>query len=494
MYGQILTLLYSGSAHTILTLLALNFLLVIFFTHVNYSLNISSSYREWALFFIKISTLVIFLLLAFILYFEFYYVDIILNTFAQQHLSSIPNITFFRVRFISLSINRLGWGVLLLCFISTILCLWYLGEFNLFLKKGSSSYFLFFLLCTFVMVRSTNLLIVFLCFELIFYPSLYFVYTLGYAKKTDKTIFFLLAWTLFGSFLVLLGLGYIYAIHGTLDISLLLCKQFSTSEKWYLFFTFFIGFGIKLPIFPFHYWLTKVHVEAPAGFSMFLSGFLVKTAVYCFYVFSLPFTSPEAQKLTLLWLGFCVLESSIKMWTQVDIKKLIAFATIQEMNLILLLLIPVGLTNIGTVVIFILMHGLLSIYMFFLVDKLQQIAQSRNLLSLMGLGQQVPFFKGYTWVMLIFFLGIPLTVKFLIEFMIGALILTHFGILGCVIFSLCIVFGGVGFVRCWLLILYGNPSPELTTLPTVGFTWKDKIFMGVIIFCLLILSLFIFIF
>ena len=45
----------------------------------------------------------------------------------------------------------------------------------------------------------------------------------------------------------------------------------------------FLGFGFKVPIWPFHYWLTKTHVEAPSGFSMYLSGFLVKTALYGFY-------------------------------------------------------------------------------------------------------------------------------------------------------------------------------------------------------------------
>ena len=52
---------------------------------------------------------------------------------------------------------------------------------------------------------------------------------------------------------------------------------------WYLYYCYFLGFGFKVPIWPFHYWMTKTHVEAPAGFSIFLSGFLVKSAVYGFY-------------------------------------------------------------------------------------------------------------------------------------------------------------------------------------------------------------------
>lgn len=93
----------------------------------------------------------------------------------------------------------------------------------------------------------------FLSFEFIFFPSLYFVYILGYVKKVDKTIFFLLVWTLLGSFLVFFSFAYIYIQFGTLDFKLLLFKKFTEFELNVLYFIFFIGFGVKLPIFPFHY-------------------------------------------------------------------------------------------------------------------------------------------------------------------------------------------------------------------------------------------------
>lgn len=51
-------------------------------------------------------------------------------------------------------------------------------------------------------------------------------------------------------------------------------------EATLVFSLLFVGFGFKIPIWPFHYWLTKVHVEAPSGFSIYLSGFLVKTALF----------------------------------------------------------------------------------------------------------------------------------------------------------------------------------------------------------------------
>ena len=88
----------------------------------------------------------------------------------------------------------------------------------------------------------------FLFFELIFLPSLYFVYTTGYSKRVDRTIFYLLAWTYTGSFTALLGLAYLYSVYGSGNVVVLAQLSFSTSERYLLFLSFFLGFGMKVPI------------------------------------------------------------------------------------------------------------------------------------------------------------------------------------------------------------------------------------------------------
>ena len=72
-------------------------------------------------------------------------------------------------------------------------------------------------------------------------------------------------------------------IVGSLNFYNIKLHNFSYYESYFIYLFLFLGFGFKVPLWPFHYWLTKTHVEAPAGFSMYLSGFLVKSAVYGFY-------------------------------------------------------------------------------------------------------------------------------------------------------------------------------------------------------------------
>lgn len=114
--------------------------------------------------------------------------------------------------------------------------------------------------------------------------------------------------------------------------------NFTKNEIYFLYTFFFIGFGFKIPIWPLHFWLTKTHVEASAGFSMYLSGFLVKTALYGFYKYTniLGLGLNTTFFIVIALVG--VVDASIKMFSQIDLKKLVAYCTIQEMNLIYLML------------------------------------------------------------------------------------------------------------------------------------------------------------
>lgn len=384
--------------------------------------------------------------------------------------------------------NFLGTSLLLLCYFTSMICLFYLGDRNLFENNLSVYYFFFFLTCTTLLVTTTNLLIMFLSFEFIFLPSLYFVYKLGYVKKVDKTIFFLLLWTLTGSLLVLFILAYIFSVTGTLDYNNLIHIKFSEQELVAIYIFLFIGYGIKIPLFPFHYWLTKVHVEAPAGFSIFLSGFLVKTAAYCFYYVHLLFSTESTKLILIIWILIGIVDSSLKMWSQLDIKKLIAFATIQEMNMIMICLILFNQININITSIFFLLHGLLSTYMFLLVDQIQKRTQTRNILELSGIGILYPFLRNFIWFLLILFLGFPGTTKFIIEWHVGFLLITLYHWVGFIAFFIALVAGGIGFTKCWFLILYGNLSTSKQyTYKTVDLFKKDQLVFYTLIFLINIL-------
>lgn len=393
---------------------------------------------------------VIFLILCFFIKF---YVSF---TSSEQYynLNSCINIVFVNSSIFSDTL-------VLLSLLVTLISWFYLSERFLFKTMFFVLYFFVFIFCTVNMVYQSNLFVMFIFFELIFIPSLFFVYKFGYSKKVEKTISFLVLWTLTGSFLVLGVFSYVYSITKSLELNNLSVFFFSDLEKSFICLLFFIGFGVKMPIWPFHYWLTKVHVEAPTGFSIFLSGFLVKTAFFCFAYTFIIFNNNIANLFcTTVTIWGCV-DASIRMWGATDLKRLIAFATIQEMNLIILFLLLNQSSSFRILNIFLLVHGLLSAYLFYLVDNVQKRFHSRNITVLSGLSSVSPRLHILIWVGILIFRGFPIFVKLLIEWEILESLICVYGIYGFVIFFFINFFAVLGFCRIWFTVLYGQPSIAL---------------------------------
>ena len=377
--------------------------------------------------------------------------------------------------------------VALLCLSSGLVCLYLLGEKNLVKYLSNLSFFSIFFVATLLMVYTVNLMVMFISFELLFLPTLYFIYSHGYVERVDKTLRILLYWTLCGAFIVLCSLAYLYFKYKTLNVYALSSLKYSNYESILLFVAIFLGFGVKIPVAPFHYWLTKIHVEAPAGFSIFLSGFLVKAALYCFYSFNLILAKSYLTIVIIVIAFYGVVESSIKMWNQTDFKKLIAYATIQEMNLILYLLAGSQNKIDYGLILFILIHGWLSTLMFFLVDIIQKKTKTRNIVELSGVGCISSTIKFIIWVIILLFSGFPLTVKFMIEWQVlGTLIMCspHTQLF---IFLVVALFGVTGFVKQFVIILYG--SPRRNSKFNILLSKRDKYLFYFIIFTLIYLNL-----
>lgn len=376
--------------------------------------------------------------------------------------------------------------IILLAFSSGTVCIYLLGEKKLSKYISNLSFFSFFFVAIILMVYTMNLLVMFISFEFLFLPTLFFVYSHGYVQKTDKTLKMLLYWTLTGAFLVLTALAYLYFKYKTLNFYFLGANKFSPLERNLIFIAIFVGFGIKIPVAPFHYWLTKIHVEAPAGFSIFLSGFLVKAALYCFFSFNLIFEQSGLTVFIIAIAVFGILEASVKMWVQTDFKKLIAYATIQEMNLILFLLM--GNQNILDygLLLFILIHGWLSTLMFFLVDIIQKKTKTRNIVELTGLATMFPAVRWLIWVMILMFAGFPLTVKFVIEWYVFGTVLYYSPSLEVCLFLIIAIFGVTGFVKTMAILLYGKPRPHLTVNTLI--TKRDRYLFYFILFILVYLN------
>ena len=322
----------------------------------------------------------------------------------------------------------------------------------------TSLFFIYFLIIINLLVQSNNIIELFIYYELLMLPSIFLVYFLGYTRKTKQANIYFFVWTQLGSLVVLFGIIYLKYVCPDLDFITIQNHKFTKIETYLLYLVFFFGFGVKVPIWPLHYWLIKVHVEAPSGFSIFLSGFLVKTAVYCFYKITFFLYIDKIFLLPIIICSCGMIYSSLKMWVQTDLKKLIAYATVLEMNAIFFLLNLNLPSATAACLIFMAAHGLLSTLMFYLVDCIYKRYKTRSIYKLYGLAAVLPSLNLAVWCMLFVFFGIPGTMKFFVEFKLIYLVNNYSIYYALFFLFFFLVISAIGFAKFWFSVLYGNPG------------------------------------
>lgn len=312
-------------------------------------------------------------------------------------------------------------------------------------------------LVTIIFVKTSNIVTLFVCYELFLLPSAALVWLLSPTKRGKKACLFFIIWTQLGSLMVLVGVLYIRVYLGIYSFYQL--KAETISMPWFIETSLLLGFLFKVPTFPFYFWLTKTHVEAPTSFSIFLSGFLVKIAIFGLYKF-LPFFSDSSILLGIVLALLGSIVTSITFLFHVDIKKLVAYATVQEMGVLTALLLITQTVNVGAVSILLITHTLLSTFYFSISDVLYKKLSTRSYLATTGLIYTAPKIAGYIATSILFFRGIPLTAKFPAEVaLLDSLALVDLYVL--VYLALFILFiGNLLFSMAFKRLLVGSPTED----------------------------------
>jgi NADH-quinone oxidoreductase subunit M len=262
---------------------------------------------------------------------------------------------------------------------------------------------------------SLDFLLFFLFWEVMLVPMYFLIGIWGSDRRLYSAIKFFL-YTLVGSVVMLLGILALYFYnHGatgvyTFDITQYYKLALPHNLQWWVFLAFFLGFAIKVPMFPFHTWLPDAHTDAPTAGSVILAAVLLKMGTYGFIRFSLPIV-PDASKtfvpmMVLLSLIGVVYGALVAM-AQRDMKRLVAYSSVSHMAMVMLGMFALNPVGIKGSILQQLNHGISTGALFLIVGIVYERRHTRMISEYGGLSKVMPLYAAVFGVMMLSSIGLP---------------------------------------------------------------------------------------
>ena len=340
----------------------------------------------------------------------------------MQFMENLPIVKSFGINYL-LGIDGISLFIIIMASLFTMIGIASLGEIK---KIKNMIITLLFLQMTMVGVFAALDAIVFYIFwELSLVPMLYIIGAWGGPLRIYASVKFFL-YTFTGSLVMLVGMlvmAYLYnQATGVWSFSILEWYRLVLPENFqlWLFAAFFIGFAIKVPMFPFHTWLPYAHGQAPTIGSVILAAVLLKMGTYAFIRFSLPMF-PDAAVFFMFPIAaiavIMIIYTAMVAYGQEDIKQVVAYSSISHMGVIILGTFALNVEGISGSVFLMIGHGIVSGALFFLVGVIYDRRHTKMMSEFGGLAKVMPKYATIFGIMMMASVGLPLLINFVGEFL-----------------------------------------------------------------------------
>ena len=297
------------------------------------------------------------------------------------------------------------------------------------IKERVKEYYAFMLLLQTGMLgvfMALDFLVFYVFWEIMLVPMYFLIGVWGGPRKLYAAIKFFL-YTLTGSVLMLVGILAMYfdqyAQTGRYSFDIIGFQQlgFNTDLQFWVFLAFFVGFAIKVPMFPFHTWLPDAHVQAPTAGSVILAGVLLKMGTYGFVRFSLPMFPDASMRFMepLLILSLVgIIYGALVAMMQKDMKSLVAYSSVSHLGFVMLGVFAATPVALQGGILQMINHGISTGALFLIVGIVYERRHTRLIADYGGLSHIMPMYATVFLIMTLSSIGMPGLNGFIGEFLI----------------------------------------------------------------------------
>ena len=316
---------------------------------------------------------------------------------------------------------------------------------------------------------------------------IYFICAIWGGKDRIRVNMKFFVYTIGGSLFMLLGIIYLYLQNPAhnFDIQAFYQLSLDPAQQGWVFWSFFIAFAIKMPVFPFHTWQPDTYTEAPAAGTMLLSGIMLKMGIYGVIRWLLPIVPAGVQDwgtLAIVLSIIGIVYASLIAFTQKDAKRLVAYSSIAHVGLISAGIFALNAQGMQGAMVQMLSHGINVVGLFFVLDIIYSRVKTNKIAELGGIAKVAPKLAIAFLIIVLGTVALPGTNGFIGEFLL-LMSVYQFNIWAVVFAGLTIIFGAVYMFRMYQNIMLGKTN-ELT----IGFTdirGTEQLVLGII--CALII-------
>ena len=243
-----------------------------------------------------------------------------------------------------------------------------------------------------------DLILFFVFFEMVLLPMYFMIGVWGGEDRQYASLKFFL-YTMFGSALMLVGFLALFFQSGGDSFSFLhfnaeaLAHTIDPDVQKWIFGGLFVGFAVKVPMFPFHTWLPDAHTQAPTQGSVILAAILLKLGTYGFVRIAIPFL-PDGAKFWAPIIGILavigIIYGSLCCLAQSDMKRLIAFSSVAHMGFVMLGISTLTTFGINAAMFGMVAHGLITGMLFFIAGSVKHRYHTLAIKDLKGMLVSMP--------------------------------------------------------------------------------------------------------